>query len=326
MPSPLISIVIPTCNRPDLLQRAIASVMAQTFTAWEILVVINGSDTVTAVTLEQIQDKRLQWLQIAEAGASHARNAGVNAANTDWIAFLDDDDEWLPEKLEKQWKLVKNNSAQYSIISSQLIARTPKGDFVRPRRFPGDRESISDYLLGRTSFFQGEGLVQTSTILTQRQLLLQVPFRQLPKHQDWDWMLRALSASDVQLKFVPEVLAIWYLEEKRRSVSSQVNWQHSLTWIRQNRALVTPQAYAAFLLVEVGSQAAQSRVRSQFIPLLKEAFQQGKPNAIVLLLYLAMWLLPIETRRSIRAKLTRRSAQSHSEPQSIPMAIVERIN
>jgi hypothetical protein len=55
----------------------------------------------------------------------------------------------------------------------------------------------------------------------------------------------------------------------------------------------------------VGSQAAQHQVWSQFFPLLREAFQLGQPNAIVLLLYLAMWLMPIETRRRIRAMLTR---------------------
>jgi glycosyltransferase involved in cell wall biosynthesis len=302
---PLITVVIPTCNRPELLQRAIASVIAQTLTALEIIVVINGSDTVTASVLNNINDPRLQWLQISESGASHARNAGVNCANSNWIAFLDDDDEWLPEKLAKQWEVAQTSPVKFPIISSRLIARTPKGDFIRPRRFPGDREPISDYLLGRTRFFQGEGLVQTSTLLIKRSLLLQIPFRQLPKHQDWDWMLQVMQLPEVTLQIVPEVLAIWYLEEKRRSVSSQANWQSSLAWIRDRRTLVTPKAYAAFLLVEVGSQAAQHQVWSQFFPLLREAFQLGQPNAIVLLLYLAMWLMPIETRRRIRAMLTR---------------------
>ena len=69
---------------------------------------------------------------------------------------------------------------------------------------------------------------------------------------------------------------------------------------------MTPTAYAAFILVEVGSQAAQQKQWKLFPKLLKLALTQGKPNAIVLLLYLAMWLLPLELRRKIRAILTRK--------------------
>jgi glycosyltransferase involved in cell wall biosynthesis len=303
---PKISIIIPTCNRPDLVTRAIQTVQNQDFDqSIEIIVVINGNDQITTAALSHLSTPQLHVLQISEAGASHARNAGVNAARSEWIAFLDDDDEWFPEKLSRQYAAAIASPAKFPIIASKLIARTPKGDFDRPRRFPNPGEPLSDYLLGRNGFFQGEGLIQTSVIFTKRELLLKIPFRQLPKHQDWDWILRVTKDPEVTIEFVPDILAIWYLEENRMSVSSTVQYENSLTWIRENRYLVTDRAYAAFLLIEVGAQAAHQHHWPQFLKLLTEALRHGKPKPIELLLYFAMWLFPVELRRQIRATLTR---------------------
>jgi glycosyltransferase involved in cell wall biosynthesis len=303
---PLISVVIPTFNRPDLLSRAIASALAQTLGDIEVLVVINGPDEQTREAVKQISDDRLQILQIPESGASLARMAGVKAANSDWIAFLDDDDSWMPEKLALQWQLAQTSSATWPIVTAKLIARTPKGDFVRPRRYPRDHEPIAEYLLGRNSFFQGEGLIQTSTILAPKALLEQVPFRQIPKHQDWDWLIRALEVPGTAVTFVPEVLAIWYLEEARSSVSTVQNWQHSWQWARENRASLSPRAYGAFLLITVGAQMAAQGSREMFWPLLREAIRLGRPKPMELLLYLGMWGIPMEQRRKIRAFLTKK--------------------
>ncbi len=302
-----ISVVIPTCNRLELVTRSIQSALAQTLADIEVIAVINGDDRTTVVGLKSIEDHRLRVFQIPEAGASLARMAGVQAATSDWIAFLDDDDEWMPEKLDHQWRLAQTHPATWPIITSKLIARTPKGDFIRPRRLPTASEPIADYLLGRNGFFQGEGLVQTSTILAPKALLLKVPFRQLPKHQDWDWLIRAMALPGVELAFVPEVLATWYLEEKRSSVSKTQNWQNSLNWARESRSLLTKRAYGAFLLIEVGAQAAAQGSTTLFWPLLREAVTLGRPRWIELLLYFAMWGIPMERRRTIRACLTKRA-------------------
>ena len=317
-----ISVIIPTHNRPELVKRAIASVYAQDIdqasTIVEVIVVINGNDVVTRSTLASLDDSNLKILDIPEAGASNARNVGVKTAVGEWIAFLDDDDEWLPQKLRLQYaaaiaSTASNRAISNPVITSKLTARTPKGDFDRPRRFPKPGEDLSDYLLGRTEFFQGEGLIQSSVIFTKRNLLLEVPFSLIPKHEDWEWVLRVAKRSDVTIEFIPEVLAIWYLEENRTSLSSKHNYQGSLDWITRNRDLVSPTAYAAFILVEVGSQAAQQQQWPLFPKLLKLSLTQGKPNAIVLLLYLAMWLLPLELRRKIRAMLTRKKTATPTQ-------------
>lgn len=312
-----ISVIIPTHNRPELVKRSIASVYAQDLdnlsTIVEVIVVINGNDVVTQSALASLDHSNLTILQIPEAGAAKARNVGIQKAMGEWIAFLDDDDEWLPKKLRLQYEAAIVSTALNPIIASKLTARTPKGDFDRPRRFPKPGEDLSDYLLSRTGFFQGEGLIQTSVIFTTRRLLLEVPFSLIPKHQDWEWVLRVAKRSDVTIEFIPEVLAIWYLEENRTSLSTKHNYQGSLDWITRNRDLVTPTAYAAFILVEVGSQAAQQKQWKLFPKLLKLALTQGKPNAIVLFLYLAMWLLPLELRRKIRAFLTRKKIETPTQ-------------
>jgi glycosyltransferase involved in cell wall biosynthesis len=317
-----ISVIIPTYNRPDLVKRAIASVYAQDLenasTIVEVIVVINGPDTVTRSALTRLDYPNLNVITIPEAGASVARNAGIKTAIGYWIAFLDDDDEWFPHKLRLQYaaalKHIASQGAKNPVIASKLIARTPQRDYERPRRFPKINEDLSDYLLGRSSFFQGEGLLQTSVIFTTRQLLLEVPFPSIPtKHDDWEWALNVIKRSDVHLEFVPEILAIWYLEENRTSLSTKHNYQGSLDWINRNRTLVTSTAYAAFVLIEVGSQAAAQQKWGLFPQLLKLAWTEGKPNAIVLCLYLAMWFLPLELRRKIRARFTRQTISARSQ-------------
>ena len=302
---PLVSVIIPTRNRPLLVTRAVQSVLQQTLKQIEVIIVIDGKDDATYVELAKIDDPRLHTLQLpVSKGGAGARNAGVAQSRGEWIAFLDDDDEWLPQKLELQLEAAMSSQYSCPIISCCLISRTPKGEFKYPRRFPQPAEPLSEYLLARNSFSFGEGLIQTSTILTKKELLQKVPFQEgLAKHQDWDWILRANAIEDVGIEFVPESLAIWYRWEKRQTTSSTSDWQNSLTWIRENRHLVTPRAYSAFVMVQVGSQAAYQRQWQEFLPLLGESIKNGKPKAIDFLLYLGMWLIPRDARRSLRGLL-----------------------
>ncbi|MHB8067937.1 MAG: glycosyltransferase family 2 protein [Desulfobaccales bacterium] len=96
------SVIIPTYNRAALVQEAAASVLAQTYRDFELLVVDDGSTDGTPDTLaaygEEIQVLRLP----ARGGVSAARNRGIHAAQGEWLAFLDSDDLWLPEKLARQ--------------------------------------------------------------------------------------------------------------------------------------------------------------------------------------------------------------------------------
>lgn len=304
---PLISVVIPTRNRSQLVKRAVQSALAQTLTAIEVIVVIDGSDPATSAVLTEIDDPRSRVIELpVSGGAAAARNAGVTNAVAEWIAFLDDDDEWLPQKLELQ--IATANSSRYPspIVACRLIAHTPKGEFVWPRKLLSPSQPLSEYLFARNTLFQGEGLLQTSMLLAKKDLLQTVPFSSdLQRHQEWDWLLRVNTLEDVGIEFVPQTLAVWYAEEKRISISAKNNWRYSLTWIRERRHLVTLRAYAAFVMTVVSMLAAREGDRQAFWTLLREAVQVGKPQPIDFLLYFGMWLIPQDTRRQLRAFLKR---------------------
>ena len=101
----MISVIIPVYNRRELIGRAIDSVLAQSWADFELIIVDDGSDDGTAEHVEERygDEPRVRLLkQATNCGVSAARNAGIESAVGDWLAFLDSDDEWRPEKLERQ--------------------------------------------------------------------------------------------------------------------------------------------------------------------------------------------------------------------------------
>lgn len=104
-----ISVIIPTYNRKHTLARAIDSVLIQTYKPYEIIVIDDGSDDGTS---DWINNKfpSIRLIQQPNLGVSSARNKGVYESRGDWIALLDSDDEWRPNKLERQIRYLKNNS------------------------------------------------------------------------------------------------------------------------------------------------------------------------------------------------------------------------
>lgn len=298
--------IIPTFGRPQLVGRAVRSALAQTFKDMEVIVVVDGPDEKTSGTLKHIDDPRLRVIVLPEhVGGSDARNQGVRASRGEWIAFLDDDDEWLPEKLERQLEFAVHSRSVFPVISCKTIARTPTGDFILPRRNPGDAEPVCEYLFVRHSFFQGEGILPIITLLVKKRLLEAVPFQSgLKKYQDWDWVLRVARIEGVRFEIVPEPLAVWNVAEGRReSVGTSCMWQYSLDWLKKSSFLFTPRAYAGFVSTSLVSQASRQGEWKAFVPLLCEMYRFGLPRAMDHLLFLGMWFVPQHMRRKIRSFL-----------------------
>jgi glycosyltransferase involved in cell wall biosynthesis len=311
LPAPLVSVVIPTRNRAHVVATAVRSALCQSLEAMEVIVVIDGPDERTAEVLAEIDDPRLRVRTLPQhAGASGARNAGVSEARGRWIAFLDDDDEWLPGKLAIQHETAQRSRHRHPIVACRVIARTEATDFVWPRRLPDAGEPISEYLFCRRTPFFGEGLVPTNTVFTSRELLSTVPFESgLRDHEDLDWLLRVSGLEGVGVEFVPseEPLTVWRLDRELSRMSTSSDWRYSLAWIQSKKDLVTPRAYAAYLLTWLGAVAARANDWKAFLTLLREAFRRGRPAPVDVLSYLGYWLVPQVLQGRIAAAFARRS-------------------
>lgn len=300
---PAVSVVVPTYQRPGLVVRAVRSVLEQTFRVLEVIVVVDGRDPATCEALAALDDARLiVHVPDRHLGNAEARNAGVARARAPWVAFLDDDDEWLPSKIERQLAMAERARCARPIVSCRILARSESGDMLWPRRWLAAGEDWSEYFFCRRTPFAGEGMVIMSAILTSRALLLDVPFTKgLTRHVDPDWLLRAARASGVCLELVPgpEPLVIWYMELSRPRITTQRDWATSYQWCRANRQLFSRRGYAAFVLHVVSSNAAAQRQWAAFLPLMREAFANGRPALVDAVSHVANFALPAAIQRRV---------------------------
>jgi glycosyltransferase involved in cell wall biosynthesis len=140
----LVSVIIPSYNRGRLIQRAVQSVLAQTYSDLEVVVVDDGSkdDTVRIVQAEARHDSRVKLIQHdRQKGAQAARNTGIRRATGEWIAFLDSDDYWLPDSLEARLSVVGTNRTRvvYSDCYRQKPGNPESNTLNLPHSIPSPR-------------------------------------------------------------------------------------------------------------------------------------------------------------------------------------------
>lgn len=302
----LVSTVIPTRNRSHFVVRAVQSALNQTLRSIEVIVVVDGQDEKTAQTLSQIEDPRLCVVTLPESmGAPEARNVGVLRARGRWVAFLDDDDEWLPTKLERQIEAAHASRWKHPLVSCGLVTQMPEGDAVSPQREPGPAESVAEYLFLRNMSEVSEIRMQTSTLMATRDLLMRVPWRKCV-HDEWDLLLRASAIDGVGLAFAPDALVIWHSDAGLARLSHATwTWRRSADWFRSVRSCVGPRAYASFLLSTLSIWARNEGDWKAFFGLPLEAIRLGQPTIPLLLIHAVRWLMPRRIRRSLNTMLVR---------------------
>jgi glycosyltransferase involved in cell wall biosynthesis len=260
--NPLVTAVIPTRNRPVLVCRAVRSVLSQSLREIECIVVIDGPDLATVESLGELRDPRLRVIALGESvGACEARNLGAQASRAEWVALLDDDDEWLPHRLERQIAALAEAVEPVTMVVSRFLDRGAGNDLVRPYRFPLRGQSISEFLWCEVSPFGGiTGFPQTSTWLLRRDFLLQVPFTKGQKLlQDLDWLLRAYHHPQMSVLFLQEPLTIFHNDQGRQRVTKKIDWRYSFRWAMRNRPLFTPKALGFFIAIYCINPAAQQQ-------------------------------------------------------------------
>jgi glycosyltransferase involved in cell wall biosynthesis len=128
---PKVSVIIPTYNREKYIERAIKSVLEQTYRDYELIIIDDGSTDNTGKILRKY-DKKIRNFSMLHSGVSAARNFGISKAHGEWIALLDSDDYWLPEKLEKQMEyLEKYSNYKVAQVGEKWIRN---GKFVNPMK------------------------------------------------------------------------------------------------------------------------------------------------------------------------------------------------
>jgi len=304
---PLISVVIPTINRPQLVTGAVESALCQTLREIEVIVVVDGPDDATRRVLQAIDDPRLRVLPLPEnVGLGEARRTGTDAARCRWIALLDDDDSWLPRKLEIQLDTAQRSRYRLPIITCRVIACRQYGQVVRPQRCLAEGEVLSEYLFCKRGAPGGEGLILPSTILAPRDLFCETRFRyRAASFEGSDWLLRAIQHQGVGVEFVPdpEPLVVWKCDETRTRMSASRDWRASLAWVNAHANLLTPRARAGFILNRVSLEARRAGDASAFWLLSREAFKRGRPTVSNMLAHAITWLIPLRLRASIAATL-----------------------
>jgi len=300
---PLVSVVIPTLDRPTLLLRAINSVLRQTFQEFEVIVVVDKPDPDTVDAVHSVDDPRVRLIRNPNSlTAAGARNAGADHAVGEWIAFLDDDDEWLPNKLEKQIALAAGHPS--TLVSCLSRVATPTATYVRPKAIYDNSIPIDEYLFDRRTLLGGSSFLQTSSYLLPRSLFDKVRFDPDSAHDDWGFLLHLSKQGGARIETVPEVLVIMYVEEQRPSFTSRTwSWKHSLRYLDKIQPIITRRAYSGYCLGVVGERAAQELAYAAFPKLLRRAFRNGSPRLSHVLPYLAYWLMPHWLLRQLRALL-----------------------
>ena len=289
--SSLVSVIIPTLHRPTLLTRALASVFRQTWRELEVIVVVDGPDPETIAVLQTIDDPRLRVIVNPRSlTAAGARNAGMDHAKGEWIAFLDDDDEWAPEKLAKQMAYAADRGPVLITCLSRVV--TPAASFVRPQVIYDNLQPIDEYLFDRRSPVAGQGFIQTSSYLLPRALCCSLRFRTDTPHDDWDYLLRLSKQQGVRVETVPEILVTLYVDDTRPSLSKSGTWLASLEWAERIRPLLTRRAYGGFCLGVVAPRAAKERAYRAAAPLLYQSFRHGSPRLWRVAAFLGEWLAP----------------------------------
>ncbi len=313
---PLVSVIIPTIRRPLLVQRAIASVRAQTHRELEIIVVIDGPDPATAEALSTLDEPRLQIIQNPRSlRAGGARNAGARIAKGEWIAFLDDDDEWLPQKLERQ--LAGRDSRDAVLVSCRCRVENAAGSHIWPRRLYDSAQSVDEYLYVPKAPGRGETYLATPTYMLPAWLFAKTGFGDTRQDEDTTLLLRVTKLCGGRIDMLPDALAIVH-ENPGESLGFSFPWRESLAWIDAMGDLITRKAYAGFCLITLGHQAAKSGDLSAIAILLRRAFGRGAPTPLQLLLFASFWVLPGPVKRRLRAVMSmlrrsRRATAGHKE-------------
>ena len=205
--SPKVSIILPTYNRAHIIEKAIQSVLNQTYQDFEIIIIDDGSkdDTKKIIRGFQEKDNRIKYIRFEEnKGAAAARNAGIKMSKGEYITFQDSDDEWVIDKLEKQMKVIETSSENIVIYCGFWRIDGDEKTYIPDINISNREGNIHKELL-KGNF------VDTPSILLPKKNLEKIGMfdENLLRLQDWDLSIRL--SKYYNFKLIDEPLYISYL-------------------------------------------------------------------------------------------------------------------
>lgn len=250
--APCFSVVIPVYNRAKSVVPTLESVRDQSLQDFECIVVDDGSvdGKELRAMVEALNDPRFRYVRRENGGASAARNTGVGEAKGDIVAFLDSDDHWLPEKLERD---LAAGADQRFVFSAVQVERGGRIVGLRPKATPRSGEPMADYLACR------QGFTQTSTIALPLALAKAVPFDESITFggDDTDYAIR-LAAEDGEVRMLDQSSVVMRDDETGERLSRSNDWLAALAWLDRVRPMISKRAYLAYRGWHIARMAADA--------------------------------------------------------------------
>jgi glycosyltransferase involved in cell wall biosynthesis len=253
-------------------------------------------------------------------GLSAARNTGIRESSGKWIALLDDDDEWYPDKLEKQVAAGEIAGGSRVFVISRYLEATSHFINIRPEVLPLPSDTgkrFTEYLYCR------RGLIVPVVFLISRTLALEYPFDpSLQPAEDNDFSIRCMANPLTKLVAVDEVLAIYnnlpVTASKRTDgdyrLSKNGDWKHVLAWALRQRDMFSGAAFASLLTRSIAQIASEQGARwREKMVLLQVALWMGEFSPVHLLQFFISSFFTRETKHWVRWRLSTKARQ-YSKP------------
>ena len=287
-----VSVIIPTHNRSELLLEAIASVQAQTFRDFELIVVDDGSTDNTESVVRVIADSRIryhrnQWTGLPAVG----RNTGIRMARGEYIAFLDSDDLWLPTKLERQLEvLTKEDPKGWCYCACDILIHET-GEVLPGRRSFPDAETFHQNLLI-------ENFIASPTPLVHRSMFEECGLL------DERWELRFAEDREMWLRLAAHRLPCVYREPLARYRKHQYNatGMNDVTQTTSRRLHTLAAAVSAS--PDAYRPHVRKAIRSSCIPQIQQLTVQGETKSVKALCRQALSLTPMQPKTIMLALLS----------------------
>ncbi len=286
---PLVSVVVPVLNRAKSLPACLRSITGQTFSDWEAVVVDDGSSDGSAdVALRVGPPGKVRVVRHGRnQGPSAARNSGILAARGRYVAFLDSDDSWHPDKLRQQCELVEADANPNMVLcaTQTCVFRGSGRVLVLPERAPFPDEPWSEFL------YVNGGFAQTNSFFLSRELAMKVGFRSsVLQHEDHLFFLD-LGAHGAHYRLIREPLSNWNNDPRTDRMGLAAHFERSCRFLDEADGLLTERARLAFEVRYLGPRLFKD---SPFkaIKLFKRASRNGAVRHRHLLAVWAHCVLP----------------------------------